>query len=217
VGWAFNAHRHAVRPATAGNILVASATREVDNAAMRAWHRRLAALFVIVIAVPAVVVAMLPRDHTVLLVATYPKSPPAAVWKLLTDHASEPAWLPAFARVTRLPDSEGRPVWQIDTPDRTAFATAMTIASVPERRYERLLLRETQPPDQPWDGRWVYELKPAGAGTELRVSEYGWTGGFIFFLQQRVIGSPDAFLRYYLRAIGAELKDEPVIEVLRSH
>ena len=157
------------------------------------------------------------RDHKVELLITYPKSPPAAVWRLLTDHAAEPQWLPAFATVVRQPDVAGHQVWTHTTADHAFSFTVMTVSALPERRYERLLLRDAQPRHQSWDGRWIYELEPAGGGTRMRITEYGWTDGFPFFIQQRVLGSPDAFLRYYARMIGDALKDPPAIDVLRSH
>jgi len=54
-----------------------------------------------------VFVAFARRDHKVELIVTYAKSPPNAVWRLLTDHASEPKWLPAFGTVVRQPDIDG--------------------------------------------------------------------------------------------------------------
>ena len=42
----------------------------------------------------------------------------------------------------------------------------MTVSALPEKRYERLLLREGQPRHTSWDGRWVYELEARGAGTQ---------------------------------------------------
>jgi uncharacterized protein YndB with AHSA1/START domain len=157
------------------------------------------------------------RDHKVELVVSYPKSPPSAVWRLLTDHASEPTWLPAFGTVARQADIAGHEVWTHTSPDQSFSATVMTVSVVPEQRYERLLLRDGQHPDQSWDGRWIYELEPLGHGTRLRITEYGWTDGFPFFVQQRVLANPDAFLKYYAQTIGRQLNDLPEIQVLRSH
>ena len=162
-------------------------------------------------------VAVARRDHTVELIVTYPKSPPGAVWGLLTDHASEPTWLPAFGIVVRQPDIAGREVWTHSSPDRAFNFTLVTLSAIPEQRYERLLLRDGQPRNQSWDGRWIYELQPAGGGTRMTITEHGWTDGFLFFIQQRVLSNPDAFLTYYARMLGRELKDEPDIEVVRSH
>lgn len=164
-----------------------------------------------------VVMALVRRDHKVELIATYPQSPPDAVWRLLTDHASEPQWLPAFGSVVRQPDLGGHEVWTHTSPDQAFRFTVMTVSAIPRRRYERLLLRDDQPRSQSWDGRWVYELEPSGRGTRVRITEYGWTDGFPFFLMQRVVSSPDAFLRFYVDRIGQVLNDPPEVQVLRSH
>jgi hypothetical protein len=163
------------------------------------------------------VMAFMRRDHKVELIVTYPKSSPAAVWRLLTDHASEPAWLPAFGVVLPEPDIAGHDVWTHTSRDLRFSFTVMTVSATPERRYERLLLRDNQPRDESWDGRWVYELEPHGAGTILRITEYGWTDGVPFFIMQRVIARPDAFLKHYAEMLGQELRDPATIRVVRSH
>jgi hypothetical protein len=161
--------------------------------------------------------AFVRRDHKVELVVTYSKSPRSAVWRLLTDHAAEPKWLPAFGTVLRQADIAGHEVWTHASRDQSFTATVMTVSAIPEKRYERLLLRDGQSRSQSWDGRWIYELETEGAGTRLRITEYGWTDGFTFFIAQRVLANPDAFLLYYARMIGQELNDPPQIQVLRSH
>src|SRR5262249_47389707 len=85
--------------------------------------------------------AFVRRDHKVELIVTYPKSPRSAVWRLLTDHAAEPKWLPAFGTVVREADLGGHEVWTHTSRDRSFSATVMTVSAVPEQRYERLLLR----------------------------------------------------------------------------
>ena len=177
--------------------------------------------FLLAVAVAAagliVFVAFARRDHQVELIVTYATSPPREVWRLLTDHASEPKWLPAFGTVVRQPDSAGREVWRHTSPDGSFSATVMTLSAIQEQRYERLLLREGQPRNQSWDGRWIYDLQPSGSGTRLMITEYVWSDGFLFFIQQRVLSEPDAFLKYYARMLGRELNDEPHIQVVRSH
>lgn len=182
------------------------------------WPVRIAAgLGVFGVVAVVVVITAIPRDHAVELLVQYPRSSPAAVWRVITDHGAEPTWLPAFGTVERLADDQERPVWRRTSPDGAFIAVIMTILSVPERRYEFLLLRETQPRSQPWDGRWIFELEPDGAGTRLRIREFGWTGGVVFFVAQRVIGSPHAFLEYYARRLGRALADEPTIDLIRTH
>jgi uncharacterized protein YndB with AHSA1/START domain len=184
---------------------------------MRAFVKWLLILVAIVATGALAFLALARRDHQVELIVTYPKSPPAAVWRLLTDHAAEPTWLPAFGTVERQQDIGGREVWTHSSPDRAFNFTVMTVSAIPERRYERILLRENQPRHQSWDGRWVYELEPIGAGTRMKISEYGWTDGVPFFIQQRVLSNPDAFLQFYARRIGVQLNDPAELQVVRSH
>jgi hypothetical protein len=163
------------------------------------------------------VMAFMRRDHKVELIVTYQKSPPTAVWRLLTDHAAEPTWLPAFGSVVREPNLAGHDVWTHTSRDQAFRFTLMTVSATVERRYERLLLRDNQPRNESWDGRWVYELQPHGAGTILRITEYGWTDGIPFFIMQRVLANPDRFLKYYAEMLGRALKDPATIQVVRSH
>ena len=182
-------------------------------------RKHLLALIVVAIAVGVALTALafVRRDHKVELVATYPHSPPSAIWRLLTNHAEEPNWLPVFGSVVRQADLGGHEVWTHTSADGNFRFTVMVVSALPERRYERLLLRDDQPRQQSWDGRWVYELEPSNGGTRLRVTEYGWTDGVPFFITQRVLANPDAFLKFYVARIGDVLKDPPIIDVLRSH
>ena len=68
--------------------------------------------YLLVVAGIAVVgMAFMRRDHKVELVVTYNQSPPAAIWRLLTDHAEEPKWRPTFGSVVREADIGGHEVW----------------------------------------------------------------------------------------------------------
>ncbi len=63
-----------------------------------------------------------------------------------------------------------------------AWVLRPRLSAIPEQRYERLLLRDGQPRNQSWDGRWICELQPA-CGTRMTITEHGWTDGFLFFIQ----------------------------------
>jgi hypothetical protein len=93
----------------------------------------------------------------------------------------------------------------------------MTTSAIAERHLERLLLRDGQPRSQPWDVRWVFEIEPAGAGTRMKLTEHGWTGGVRFFVVQRILGSPHRFPELYLRKMGDGLGEPTRIEVVRTH
>jgi hypothetical protein len=188
---------------------------------MRVVLRSIALLLTTVAAVAAIgligVMAFMRRDHKVELLITYPKTAPDAVWRVLTDHAAEPGWLQAFGTVVRERDVGGHEVWTHSSPDRSFNFTLMTVSAIPPRRYERILLRENQPRDQSWDGRWIFELEPLGSGTRMRITESGWTDGFPFFIQQRIMRDPDAFLKFYATMIGRRLNDSAEVQVIRSH
>ena len=175
-----------------------------------------AALIAGVIATLAVV-ALTRHDHKVELVVTWPNTPPERVWRLLTEHGKEPQWIPFFSAVERRPDDHGRQVWTYRNASGSFSATLLTILAIPGVRYERLLLRETQPGNQPWDVRWVFDLEAADRGTRMRFTEYGWTGGFKFFMAQRILGSPHTFPEYYARQMGIALGDPSQVRVLRTH
>ena len=64
------------------------------------------------------VMAFMRRDHKVELIVNYDHSPPAAIWRMLTDHAAEPQWLPAFGSVVRQADIGGHEVWTHTSPDQ---------------------------------------------------------------------------------------------------
>lgn len=95
------------------------------------------------------VMASMRRDHKVELVVTYHRSSPADIWQLLTEHAAEPRWLPAFGSVVRQADIGGHEVWTHTSPDEAFSFTLMTVSKIPEQRYERLLLRDHQPRRMP--------------------------------------------------------------------
>ena len=79
----------------------------------------------------------------------------------------------AFGTVVRQPDVAGREVWTHSSPDRAFNFTLVTLSAIRDQRYERLLLRDGQPRNQSWDGRWIYELQPAGGGTRMTITEHG--------------------------------------------
>ena len=88
----------------------------------------------------------------------------------------------------------------------------------PWRALRRLLLRDGQPSNQSWDGRWVYQLQPSGNRTHRKITEHGWTDGFPFFIMQRVLSNPSVFLRLLRRDDGTRgWNDAPEIQVVRSH
>ena len=74
--------------------------------------------------------AFMRRDHKVELIVTYHQSPPEAIWRLLTNNAVEPQWLPAFGSVIRQPDIGGHEIWTHTSPDQVFSFTVMTVSAI---------------------------------------------------------------------------------------
>lgn len=136
-------------------------------------------LLVIGAAVLAVlgVMAFMRRDHQVELVVSYPNSTPAEIWRLLTDHAAEPQWLPAFGTVTRQADIGGHDVWTHNSRDGAFSFTLMTVSAIPERRYERLVgsvpaaisVSGSRLRRKPSPNRWPFTSLPPSTGRRRRL------------------------------------------------
>jgi hypothetical protein len=91
---------------------------------------------------------------------------PEAVWGVLTDLDGMPDWRRDLSRLERLPERSGHLVW-LEVQGGKALALERIEAQAPIR----LVIR---PAVAPWSRRWVYQLKPAGRGTEIAVREERW-------------------------------------------
>ncbi|MBI3131204.1 MAG: SRPBCC family protein [Acidobacteria bacterium] len=125
--------------------------------------------------------AFLPREHRVSRVL-HLKAAPDQVWALLTDHAKDPTWRAGLAETVRLPDREGRPVWE-DRGSRGQRMAYMTLESTAPKRLVRRIVDQER-----FGGTWIYELAPEGTGTRLRITEEGWVGMPFRVLAKVVIG-----------------------------
>lgn len=133
--------------------------------------------------------AFLPREHKVSRVL-HLKAAPEQVWALITDHAKDPTWRPGLAETVRLPDREGRPVWE-DRGRRGQRMAYMTLESTAPTRLVRRIVDQER-----FGGTWTYELTPEGTGSRLRITEEGWVGLPFRVLAKVVIGE-SAVLELY--------------------
>src|SRR3990167_7949135 len=80
----------------------------------------------------------MPREHRVSRVL-HLKAGPDRVWALITDPAKDPTWRAGLAETVRLPDRDGRPVWE-DRGSRGQRMAYMTLEStVPTRLVRRIV------------------------------------------------------------------------------
>jgi hypothetical protein len=149
--------------------------------------------------------ALLPQDHVAVRTVRL-KPAPAAVWEVLVDHAREPAWRKTLARVERLPDREGRAVWQEveQGGDTLSFLTEESIA--PSR-----LVRRIVGDGLPFGGTWTIEVAPDGAGSTVTVTERGEVYNPIFRFVSRFVMGHTATIDAYLTALAQRFGENAAI------
>jgi hypothetical protein len=154
----------------------------------------------------AVVGSLLPRDHVATRRVRLKPAPPA-VWEVLADHAAEPSWRKDVVRVERMPDRDGRPVWQEVTRggDTLAFVTE---ESVPPRRLVRRIVGE----GLPFGGTWTLEIAPEGLGSVVTLTERGEVYNPVFRFVSRFVMGHTATMDAYLKALGKRFGEDAIIQ-----
>jgi hypothetical protein len=154
----------------------------------------------------ALVGLFLPRDHVAVRTVRLKPAPPA-VWDVLTDHAAEPSWRKGLVRVERLPDRDGRPVWQEVSRGGDTLAL-LTEESEPPRRLVRRIVGE----GLPFGGTWTFELAPDGLGSVVTVTERGEVYNPVFRFVSRFVMGHTATIDAYLKALGKRFGEDSVIQ-----
>lgn len=160
------------------------------------WAGRIALALLLVAGSIALIGFALPRDHvasrTVVL-----NRPIADVWRTITDVESFPAWRSGVSRVEVL-SAEPRRWREVSGGD--TLTLQVIEAQAPAR-----LVSEIADKDLPFGGRWIYQLKPMPAGTELTITEEGQVYNPVFrFISRFVIGHT-ATIETYLADLQKKL------------
>jgi uncharacterized protein YndB with AHSA1/START domain len=166
---------------------------------MRRWILIAVVATVLLVGVTALAGMALPKDHrasrTVSLAAD-----PAAVFAVVSDFLAYPQWRsdvksvvldrPAGVGAIVHEDGANGPIpYRVEVFDPPA----------------RLVLRIADA-SLPFGGTWTYELKNAGGGTELTLTEDGEVYNPIFRVMQQVFFSPYATIDTYLADLEKRLK-----------
>jgi uncharacterized protein YndB with AHSA1/START domain len=144
--------------------------------------------------------SLLPRTHRAASRIRL-RHPPEMIWAVVRNLESVPGWWAEIRKSERLSDQVGQERYR-QTLGNSVDMTLVVAESVPGR-----LLRTTidAPPGAAFGGSWIYELKPAPEGTELRVTEEGWIGNPLFRVMARVMGyhrTLDSYLTALARRFG---------------
>lgn len=146
-----------------------------------------AGLVVTIVLVAVVVGWRLPVRHTVSRSTTV-VAPPDTVFALITGFEQYPAWRSGVKQVEVLPGAPFR--FREHGPD------GAILFEVRERTAERLVTRIADP-GLPFGGQWTFEVRPAGAGTDLRITEDGEVYNPLFrFVSRYIMGHSHTIDRY---------------------
>ena len=150
----------------------------------------------------------LPRTHTATSRIRLPH-PPETVWAVVRNLEGVPAWWTAVRGSERLSDPVGQERYR-QTLGHNFTMTLMVTESMPR---ERLRTTIDTAPGAAFGGSWIYELKPAPEGTELRLTEEGWISNPLFRVITRVMGyhrTLDGYLAALSRHFGESARPEHV-------
>lgn len=144
------------------------------------WAGRVLLALLLLVGCIALIGFALPQDHVSSRTVVVNR-PVADVWRAITDVESFPAWRSGVSRVEVLSVEPRR--WREVSGGDTL--TLQVIEAQPPSR----LVSEIADKDLPFGGRWIYQLKPVPAGTELTITEEGQVYNPIFrFVSRFVIG-----------------------------
>jgi hypothetical protein len=152
---------------------------------------------VVVIGILVLIGWALPREHRASSRITLSR-PPAELWPVVRNPAALQGTWKDLKSAHRLPDEAGKEVWEQNV---GGFATRLVLEE--DRPPNHLVTRIDAPPDAPFGGKWIYELQPAGGGTQVTVTEDGYVSNPLFRVMMHLMGvhrSADA----YLRALGSK-------------
>ncbi len=164
-----------------------------------------AAGVVVLLGIAGLLGVMTPRRHHAASAAVI-AAPRDSVWAVLADFEHSPAWRRDVTAVKRLPDRDGHPVWEQQSPDG-AWAVVLTTVEPPAK-----LVATVADTTQGFGGTWTWTLAPEAAGTRVTIAEDGFVSHPMFrFLARYVFGLHTA-QRAWLRDLGTRFgtKVDPV-------
>jgi uncharacterized protein YndB with AHSA1/START domain len=170
------------------------------------WVAIVAGVLAAVVVAILLVGSFLPRDHVVSRSLRVGK-PPSAVWRVITDYASVPAWHRYVLRVERLPERNGHEVWRETYKGGYPVQLETVEALAPHR-----LVRAIADANGPFFGRWEFTIAATEPGSRITLTEHGLIPNpFLRFLA-RLFMDPAAHPERYLKALAARFGEPAQIE-----
>lgn len=135
--------------------------------------------------------SMLPKGHRASRTTTLAAAP-AVVFGVITDFARAPEWRRDVKQVELVPD-DGRGRIVREHGKQGVVPYRVEVFESPSR-----LVMRIADPSLPYGGSWTYELRAAGTGTEITITEDGQVFNPIFRIMQKLFFSPYATIDAYL-------------------
>lgn len=151
------------------------------------------------IAAVLVIGMALPQNHTASRTARLSASPDT-IWPLITDFTRYPEWRKDVTSVERV-ESRGAPSWrELSGGDRMTYEAVVWEA--PSH-----LVTHIADKGLPFGGSWDYRLIPAGAGTQITITENGEVYNPLFRFVSRFVMGHTATIDKYLADLSAKVGD----------
>lgn len=159
----------------------------------------LVVLGVLLLAVAVVVIVgwLLPVAH-VASKSVQLSAPPEKVFALVATPEEYASWRPDVKKVDVTTDSGV-------TRFREDGSNGAILFEITERIPPRRFVTRIADKSLPFGGRWIYEIAPAGTGSELRITEEGEVYNPIFRFVSRLIMGHTATIERYLAAVKKKL------------
>ena len=165
---------------------------------MKRW---LGIVIMLVVAIPVLAYGIgmfVPRDHVVMMTIDL-NSPPEKVWAVVSDVTNTHKWRSDITGIQVQPGAHVRPRY-VETSSMGDVPFEVGSQTAPARQVVRVVDDE-----QPFGGTWTWELKPAGPGTRLTITEAGFVKSPLFRTMGLFFFSPTDTIDGYMRALSKAL------------
>jgi uncharacterized protein YndB with AHSA1/START domain len=170
------------------------------------WPLVILGVLVGAISLVTLIGVFLPEEHVATRTMALPQSP-QNVWEAITDFPGMTKWNSEVKSVERLPDLNGREVWQEEY-SRSMKIPLETIESTPPRK----LVRRIADDDLPFGGTWEYVIVPTTeGGSQLTITERGRVKNPLFRFMSRYVFGHATTIENYLKALAAKFGQQPAI------
>jgi hypothetical protein len=165
------------------------------------WIAYIAGCLAGVVGLMAVIGLALPRAHVAARRTTLP-APPGDVWRALTDLENQVGWRRDLREVVRVSPTSFR-----ERTTQGSITFEITTERPPELRITTIADEEL-----PFGGRWIYELAPASAGTQLTITEDGFVKNPLFRFLSRTVFSTASTMERFLADLSSHFAGAAPIE-----